>query len=85
MVEVTSQPKFDKRKCLKCKYHSTLANVGYAVRKGKNDVIYPYCNYAGVTKSTCLRKSGKETEDIRGNDYYSCRLFERKGKDNGKQ
>ena len=57
--------KFDKRKCAKCIYHggSSASNI--------------YCNYAGLTEETCLKRGPKSTTiDIRGEDYEGCLLFE---------
>ena len=71
-----SKPKFDKRKCLKCKYHG-LGCGGYPVKVGFNGKSIPvFCNYS-LSERTCLRKQKDgQIIDIRGNDYNNCKLYE---------
>lgn len=82
-----SKPKFNKKKCLKCKFHGT--GVGYPVRvKSKNGnwtTINVHCNYgAGQGGSSCLRPLNcQETYDLRGEDYDNCLLFKEVSEDEG--
>lgn len=67
--------KFDKEKCLHCKYH-TEQYRGYTVKRGCRFVNVS-CNYASATGSTCLkRKDNSSVVDMRGNDYNNCMLYE---------
>lgn len=71
---MSDKPKFNKRKCLKCKYHSRLSQ-GYSVRVG-HESIHVICNFATVTGITCLKPdSNNSTTDLRGEDYDNCMLF----------
>jgi len=65
------KPKFKKRKCLQCKYHST--GIGYRVKMGDKQ-IKVHCNYSATGK-TCLRKTENGIIDIRGDDYNHCNLY----------
>lgn len=65
------KPKFNLKRCAKCKYHGTGA--GYPVRPGMNPI---FCNYAGVTDQTCLTVKDRQTIDRRGEDYDHCKLYE---------
>lgn len=70
------KPKFDKKKCLKCKHHS--CGVGYHAKLYKNDKEYDvrvHCNYSASGK-TALRRVDNLIIDTRGNDYNHCLLFE---------
>lgn len=71
-----AKPKFNKRKCVKCKYHGTGCN-GYPVRVGFSDRTIPvFCNYS-KTERTCLKKlNDGRIIDLRGDDYNGCKLFE---------
>ena len=71
-----AKPKFDKRKCLKCKWHG-LGCGGYPVRVGFNGRTLPiYCNYS-ISERTCLKKlKDGSIIDSRGDDYNNCKLFE---------
>lgn len=68
------KPKFNKRKCLKCKFHGNCgAGVGVKINGASRGVI---CDYAGVTGNTCLTlDSSRHVIDIRGNDYDHCALY----------
>jgi hypothetical protein len=67
-------PKFNKRKCLRCKYHTHMSQ-GYSVRVGHRS-IHVCCNFATVTGITCLKpEPGHRTSDLRGEDYDDCKLF----------
>ena len=70
-----SKPKFNKKKCLKCKYHG-IGHNGYPVRlSGSIKSLRVYCNYS-ITGSSCLKPiSTYKTTDIRGEDYDNCLLF----------
>ena len=73
--DVKSKPKFDKEKCLKCKYRNTYSQLGYSVRHtGK--VVRVLCDYAVLTGVTCLKPDSNNTVvDMRGEDYNNCMLF----------
>lgn len=64
-------PKFDKKKCKRCKYHARGA--GYVVKTGLSPV---HCDYARAHDQICLTRVGKEVIDRRGNDFNNCLLFE---------
>lgn len=66
--------KFDKKKCLKCKWHGT--GIGYPVKISeiRHDVIH--CNWSSYNDSACLKMVNGEVIDIRGDDYHHCKLFE---------
>lgn len=65
------KPKFKKRKCLQCKYHST--GIGYGMNVGGKH-IRVNCNYSATGK-TCLRKTENGIIDTRGDDYNHCNLY----------
>lgn len=69
------KPKFSKRKCLECKYHSVGIGDGVNV---DNKYIRIHCNYS-ATGETCLKKTENGIIDQRGEDYLHCKLF-KKGK-----
>lgn len=75
-----SKPKFSKKKCRKCKWHGT--GIGYPVhiKKKNGEVvgILVHCNYTAYDGHTsCLRPTPEGGSiDIRGEDYYDCKLFE---------
>ena len=50
------KPKFNKRKCMKCKYHA-FSTDGYraVTKRGSRGVV---CNYATITGITCLKPDG---------------------------
>ena len=69
-----NKPKFDKSKCLKCKYHGRGKN-GYSTRKG-NTTVAVFCDFATITDTTCLKRNDKGTaKDLRGEDFDNCKLF----------
>lgn len=72
-VKQRRKPKFNKKRCLECKYHG-FGHGYYVEMKGKK---YPvYCNYASITDSTCLKPlNSEESYDLRGEDYENCLLF----------
>ena len=80
-LEIKSKPKFSKRKCLDCIYH-TLTSQGYPTRikqGNKYHTLNVACNYCELTKQTCLcLDGGKNIVDKRGNDYNNCKLFKSK-------
>lgn len=64
--------KFDKHKCVKCKYHS---HMGGASGHNPNNA---YCNYNVLNHTTCLKRiPNKEGEiyDIRGDDFNNCKMY----------
>lgn len=67
------KPKFNKDKCVKCKYHGL--NVGYTADvKGQKRLVY--CNYS-ATGNTCLKRVGEDKiKDLRGTRFNDCKLFE---------
>lgn len=70
-----TKPKFNKKKCLKCKYRGTKG-IGYPVRNEDGEVVRPYCNYSAYANTTCLKPGPHGTSiDSRGNDYNNCKLF----------
>lgn len=70
-----NKPKFDKQKCLKCRYHCKFS-AGYHVVDGKGEGENIACNYASITNSTCLKRVARdELKDIRGEDFNNCKLF----------
>lgn len=74
-----SKPKFDKKKCLKCKYRGLDYSLGYPVtirENGKVKTVCVYCNYNLSTEiSTLTTGPNKTVIDIRGTDYDNCQLF----------
>ena len=63
--------KFDKKRCLKCKYH---AGCNTEVGGQYSRVI---CNYASINRSSCLKRGvNGSVVDSRGDDFYNCLLFE---------
>lgn len=70
-----SKPKFDKKKCLKCKYHSCRGSLGYPVRVGKKTYSV-YCDFICQTGISPLKPGPNKTvTDLRGEDYNNCQLF----------
>lgn len=71
------KPKFDKVKCVKCKYHGRGYNLGWLTNIGQRN-MYVYCNYALSTGLCTLYKDkNKNTIDRRGSDFNNCLLFEK--------
>lgn len=69
-----NKPKFDKRKCARCKYKGM--GTGYSLSNTRKARLY-HCAYMLETGIPVLRKKSTwETYDIRGDDYYNCQLFE---------
>lgn len=74
-----NKPKFNKTKCLKCKYRLERMS-GFYVGKRNGRKISVACNYSSIKGHTCLRPSGyRQTYDLRGDDYDNCKLFEKGG------
>ena len=69
------RPKFNKKKCMECMYHSV--GLGYPV-KIKDHQVTVHCNYS-LTGDTCLKMTENGVVDTRGTDYDHCKLF-KKGK-----
>lgn len=71
-----AKPKFNKQKCLKCKYHG-LGCGGYPAKVGFNGrTVSVYCNYS-ILERTCLKRlKNGQVIDLRGDDYNDCKLFE---------
>lgn len=68
-----AKAKFNKDKCLKCRYHGLGCN-GHTVRIGTR-ALPVFCNYS-ATENTCLKKTEDgQIVDIRGDDYENCKLF----------
>lgn len=68
-MEIT-KPKFNKKRCLECRYCG-VGKGGFVVN-GKS----LFCDYATITNSTCLRRTRKgEVIDLRGSDYDNCLLY----------
>lgn len=68
------KPKFDKQKCLKCKYHG-IGKCGYFTRAGSK-ATKVFCDYATIAKSTCLKPINiTDVVDLRGTEYNNCKLF----------
>lgn len=67
------KPKFNTLICANCIYHGIGCN-GYAKRIGGQQRAI-YCDYAGKTGKTCLKISGREVVDRRGDDRNGCLLF----------
>ena len=73
-MKYKNKPKFDKRKCATCIYH-TEQFQGYTVIKNNKHVSIS-CNYASITGTTCLTKGeNNSVVDKRGNDYNNCMLY----------
>jgi len=71
-----NKPKFDKKKCLKCRYHGTGCG-GYPVKLNDRGItVTVYCNYTTLMDDTCLKRVKGEIVDRRGEDYHDCKLFE---------
>lgn len=69
-----NKPKFNKRKCLECKYRGYISQ-GHLIRTG-NKSVHVCCNFASITGITCLKPlSGYRTTDLRGDNYNNCKLF----------
>ena len=67
-----NKPKFDKNKCVKCKYHGV--GMGYSVKiNGETRLIH--CNANGFNITTVTRSPEGKVIDMRGEDYKNCRLF----------
>lgn len=71
-------PKFDKDKCLKCKWHGV--GIGWPVKvktsNGRETTISIHCNWSSHNGSACLKAASNNTAiDIRGEDYHNCLLF----------
>lgn len=62
---------FDKKRCLKCKYHGRFQN------KSESGLRNIMCDYAKYAKQTCLHSVGREVVDRRGEDPKDCKLFEK--------
>ena len=73
--KINSKPKFDKEKCLSCKYRNTYSQLGWAIKKdGK--VHHVLCDYGTITGISCLTPGPNNTVvDMRGEDYNNCMLF----------
>lgn len=70
-----NKTKFDKKKCMKCKYHGVGCG-GETVRR-RNEMVHVYCNYSSITNSTCLKRGPHGTvTDLRGDDYNNCKLYD---------
>ncbi len=70
------KPKFDKERCLKCKYHGSGYNLGWLCCIGHRN-MYIYCNYCCATDSSTLTlDEHKNVIDRRGENYHNCLLFE---------
>ena len=68
-IELTT-PKFNKERCLSCRY-SGRGNGGY-VANGKQ----VYCDYANIAEHTCLTRGPKgKVIDRRGTDYNNYLLY----------
>lgn len=65
--------KFNKQKCVTCKYHGKASTADGTGNKNLNGV---HCYYAN-TGETCLRRVGNKVIDIRGEDFNNCKLYER--------
>ena len=63
--------KFNRRKCMKCKYHGNTASDTQA-----KSVTQVYCNYLSLTGRTCLKSYKGVTIDRRGYEFDNCLLFE---------
>lgn len=71
---MTNKPYYNKHKCVKCIYHG-LGCGGYSVKINEDEHRPIYCNYAGVTGETCLKRDGDKVIDLRGDDYNHCKLY----------
>lgn len=70
-----SKSKFNKRKCLQCKYHGCKGNLGYPVRVN-NKTYNIYCDFICQTNISPLKQGPNKTViDLRGNNYNDCQLF----------
>ena len=69
--------KFDKRKCLKCKYHGTRFGNFVQVKKNEKEMgMRIHCNYS-ATGETALKMVDGKLVDTRGDDYKHCLLYEK--------
>ena len=59
--------KFNRKRCKSCMYHGVTTGGGN----------YIFCDYAGKTGETCLKREGKVARDIRGDDYDNCQIYEK--------
>lgn len=65
---------YNKKKCVKCKYHGYFGSKSY----GTSDETFKrsiMCDYAKYTKRTCLYSNHGEVKDRRGDDPNHCLLF----------
>lgn len=75
-----NKPKFNKKKCLKCKYHSKHP-IGWPVRVKQKDGTYKTvnvsCNYNFSGEVALKRDASNKNgyKDSRGDDYNNCLLF----------
>ena len=72
-----ARAKFDKHKCLRCKYAVNMSG-GYCVRGKDEKPISLLCDYSGNNKDgkTCLYiGEDRKVHDRRGEDYHNCKLF----------
>lgn len=78
-LKIKSKPKFNKHKCLNCKYHNEIT-YGHYVRVKVGDKykqLHVGCDYANITHQTCLYLyENKQVQDRRGTDYNNCLLYE---------
>jgi len=66
--------KFNKSKCLQCKYRCTFSG-GAGLKVSPQNVA---CYYGALSQTgTCLRLVNKQIVDIRGDDYNNCKLYEK--------
>lgn len=71
------RPKFDKSKCLRCRY-SVKISSGFSAHDQTGASVQIVCDYSGSNKDghTCLyRGADKKVHDRRGDDYNNCLLF----------
>ena len=77
-------PKFNKDKCLHCKYAGV--GEGYYVKIDEEHSVKIFCNYTSIKKESCIQlvnpKAHKPNEiyDIRGDEYNNCLKFEKREK-----
>lgn len=68
------RPRFDKQRCLKCKYHNIGTSLGYPVRT-EDGIKNVYCDYLCKTGKSPIKPMEKSTIDLRGDSYHHCELF----------
>ena len=74
-MEKHKKTKFDKQKCLKCKWRNVSNSIGVSVKQNGKPV-HVHCDYAFLNKMTCLQPGPNNTVvDLRGEDYNDCKLF----------